>query len=162
MIFYPIENIINTCQVPTINFLDDWHLLNKWSLDTKKVFTHFFITEMSRLLDTVDYFVFTEIPKCLEFFEIFEYSKFSVFFEKFIRKLKKMLNNRIIIITPMVYPHCIESEEELSFWYGEFYDEYVVQTNRQIPDNIKQFKKFLNKYSLIELQKTFNVRKLIT
>lgn len=162
MTLYPLENVIHTCQIPTINFLDEWGIIGKWNTDTKRVFLHFFLKEIHSLLDTVDYFVFSEVPKCLELFEYIESSKFIKFFERFIRKLSKLLTRRIVIISPtVIYPHIIEDEEELSFWYGEFYDELRVQTNREEKDNIKQIKKYFQKHSFTELQTTFQTKKLI-
>jgi len=159
MKFYPFENILYSCQIPTLNFLDNFQLKIKWNKDFKKILTHFILKEIQNQLSEHDYIVYTEIPKCLELFEFIEHDKILKYINTLFRKLKKILGNKILILPGnMVYPHEIENEEELAFWYGEFYDFYNIQKNDYNPNAIGNLKKYCLKHGLLEcysdLQKT--------
>jgi hypothetical protein len=98
----------------------------------------------------------------LELCEYFDYNKLNIYINALLKKLNRIFNHKIIILeTDLVYPHQIDDTEELSFWYGEFYDIFVTETNKTTKNNTTRLKKFLEKNSLIELQETFNYKKII-
>ena len=56
-----------------------------------------------------------------------------------------MLNYKIIVLeTDVMFPHEVDDTEELSFWFGEFYDEFLLQTNKSIAINSKGINKHVS------------------
>lgn len=160
--FHPLETLIYKQQINIINFLHSFGLLGKLNSDSKRVITHFILNQINESLQDNTFFTYSELPENIELCEYFSYEKLSKFINKLLQKINPMINYKIIFIKPTTfYPHIIDDLEELSFWYGDFYDSFIIQTNKSDNRNTTKFKKFLEKNSLYELQDKFNYRKII-
>lgn len=162
MQFIPIENLIYSSQKESIDFLFQYDLLKKLNKDVRSVLTHFLITKIHETLNENVYFVFNQIPSCLELCEYFDCEKLQLFYKKLLVKINKMVNYRIVMLEKdIMFPHEVDDTEELSFWFGEFYDEFITQTSKTNSKNTTMFKKFLKEKNLFELQEKFQMRKII-
>jgi len=159
--FIPLEGILYQKQVEISNFLFDYDI-KKLDINAKRIITHYILTEISEKMNDSTYFTYSIVPKSLELCECLSWEKLNKFINSLFIKINKMINYKIIFINEhLMYPHTIDTLEELSFWYGSFYDEFIVQTQKNNNKNTTQFKKFLHKNNLIELKEKFDYKKII-
>lgn len=149
MTFFPMETILVNCQNQCIDLLNDCKLLNKWNKDVKAIFLFVFLKEWENSLQSYDFITLSRLPEIIDLFAFIPKEKITKLLNQTIQKLKKYYSDRLIIISSdIMIPSEIENHDEMCFWYGSFYDEFIKQIQHPSAKTIQLRKKYIKSHLL--------------
>jgi hypothetical protein len=144
--FVSLDELLKSCEVKIINFLYDYSLLDRWSLDVKKVLLYFMVHELNDVLKNRRTLVY-HTHQLLDDHELLEYysaDDLNKFLNKLCTKIRK-ITKRLFFIKD-----CSKiNTDRLSQLDGEVLDEIILLDNQE-PD-LKQLRDFLNKHRLSDM-----------
>jgi hypothetical protein len=150
--FLSFDDLLKSCEVKIINFLYDYSLLDRYSLDVRKVLLYFLVKEFNEKLHNRRLLIYHThvISDNHELLEHFPKDELNKFFNRICSTIKKITRRVFFISSKKKIP----TKENIDYLEGEVIDEIVLLKNEE-PD-LKKLKEFLHKHKLSEMFKTIH------
>jgi hypothetical protein len=145
--FLSFDDLLKSCETRIINFLYEYNLLEKYSLDVKKVLLYFLVKEFNEKLHNRKLLIYHthHISDDHELLEYYSKEDLNKFFNKLCSKIKKITKRLFFIQSKNKLP----SKGHLDQLEGEVVDEIILLNNEE-PD-LKKLKDFLHTHKLGEM-----------
>ena len=146
--FISFDELLSSIEVELVNILFDYKLLDKFSLDAKKILLYFLVRDINDRLHNKKMLIYHthSISDDHEILKYYPKDKLDVFFNKLCSKIKK-ITNRLFFITSK---RKIPSKSQIDQLEGEVIDEVILLDNTIEPD-LKKLRDFLHKHNLKDL-----------
>lgn len=145
--FLSFDELLRDCEVKIMNSLYEYSLLDKFSLDVKKILLYYLVHEFSDKLKNPKLLIYhsKQISKKHELVEYYEKKDLDILFNRLCSKIKKITGRLFFISDRRKLPNAGVLEK----LDGEVIDEIILLDNIQ-PD-IKKLKEFLHSHKMKEL-----------
>jgi hypothetical protein len=145
--FLSFDSLLSSAEVKIINFLHDYDLLSKFTLDVKKVLLYFLVKEFNDQLHNRKLLIYHAhaISDRHELLEYYPKENLDIFFNKLCSKIKK-ITKRLFFITSQ---NKVPKKGNIHLLDGEIIDEIILMNNEE--PSLKELKEFLHKHNLKDI-----------